>query len=145
LFGGARLEPVGQDHKIASFTDDAVDLIRCTAVVSGNGYWHMSRIEIDRIAEEHNLDRRNKQDQRDGRSIMDEMQDFDAGHGQHTGDAAPANRNGHSPLREHRVEDASTASSSRIATRATPASLTLATRRRHSSAAESATTRKPGP
>ena len=105
----------------------------------------MSRIEINRIAEEHDLDRRNKQNQRDGRSIVDEMQDFDAGHSQHTRDAAPANIDGHTPLPEHRLEDASTASSSRIATRATPAWLTLATRRRLSSAAASATTRKPGP
>ena len=76
------------------------DLVRSATVISSDGYRHVSRIEIDRVAEEHNLDRGNKQDQRDGRSIVDEMQDFDAGHGQHTRNAVPANRDGHTPLRE---------------------------------------------
>jgi len=75
LFGSAGLEVIGHDHEIASFTDDAIDLTRYTVVVSSDSNRYVSRIEIDRVTEEHDLDRRNKQDQRDGRSFVDEMQD----------------------------------------------------------------------
>ncbi len=149
LFGSAGPEPIGLEREITGFLNDAIDLLRCAAVISSDSYRHMSRIEINRISEKYNLNRRNEQDQRDGRSIVDEMQDFDAGHGQHprnaSTDAAPTNGDSHSVLREHRLEDASTASSRRIATRAIPAWLMLATRHRLSSAAASATTRRPGP
>ena len=80
---------------------------------------------------------------------VNEMQNFDAGHSQRTRDAsadtARANPDGHAVFPEGRLENASTASSSRIATRATLACLTLAMRRRLSSAAASATTRRPVP
>ena len=124
-------------------------LVRSATVVSCDGYRHVSRIKIDRVAEKHNLDRRDKQDQRDRRSIVDEMQDFNAGHSQSSRNssakAIPANKGSHPVLREDRLENASTASSSRIATGATLAFLMLAMRRRASSAAASATTRRLGP
>ena len=48
-------------------------------MVSCDGYRHVSRIEIDRVAEEHNLNRRNKQDQRNRRSIVPPQEHSDRG------------------------------------------------------------------
>src|SRR5262249_51458820 len=145
-FRGARVEPIGQDREIPSLLDYAVQLVDRTTVISGDSHRDGFRIEVHRIAEERDLDRGNGHDERDGRAIADEMQEFDAGHGQHArdtvADATPWHGDGHALLRGDCLEKTKAASSSRIATRVRLASLVLAACCRRSSASASATTRR---
>jgi len=46
-------------------------------------YWNVFGVEINRVAEEHDLNRRNDQYQRDARSIVNEMKQFEARDSEH--------------------------------------------------------------
>src|SRR5262249_746256 len=142
-FRGPGCESIGQDHEISSLLDRAVKLVGRITVIPGDGRRDGFRIEVHRIAEEHDLDRGNSDDERHGRSIADEMQEFDAGHCQYTrdtvADAAPRHGDDHALLHEDFLEKTRAASSSRIATWTRLASLAFAMRCRRSSASTSAT------
>jgi hypothetical protein len=79
-FGGARFKAVCRDRKIPRALDHATELRRPTIVVSSNRYRNIPWIEIYRIAKEHDLNRRDQEDQRNGRGIVNKMQHFDASH-----------------------------------------------------------------
>ena len=87
--GRAPLEPIGNDHEVAGVLDRATDFLDRAIMVSGDRNRHVLGIEINRIAEEHDLDRRNQQDQRNGRRIPHEVQYLYMGHSQHPSEVAP--------------------------------------------------------
>src|SRR4029077_19226865 len=59
-FGDAWPKPVSNDHEITGPFDRGADLLCLTIMIARDSNRHVLGIEINRIAEEHDLDRRNQ-------------------------------------------------------------------------------------
>src|SRR5260370_39827640 len=86
-FGDAWPKPVSNDHEVPGPFDGGAELLGLTIIVARDSNRHLLGIEINRIAEEHDLDRRNQQDQRNSRRIPHEVQYLYMGHSQHPSEA----------------------------------------------------------
>jgi hypothetical protein len=77
------LKPVCLDCEVSGFSNNLMDQTYRGIVTPRDRDRNVFGIEIDCVAEEHDLNRRNDHYQRDARSIVNEMQQFEARDSQH--------------------------------------------------------------